>query len=94
MLWMVKRVFWGPENAGPGSGTARLSGDLNIREIAVMAPLVALIFWMGLRPSAFTGASEAGAGRLLESIGAPPAGAPPMAAPHAAPDQTQQEGER
>jgi NADH-quinone oxidoreductase subunit M len=72
MLWMVKRVFWGPENKGPDSGTAHLSGDLNIREIAVMASLAILVFWMGLRPVTFTGASEAASARMLGAIGAPP----------------------
>jgi len=98
MLWMVMRVFWGPENKDAGSGTAHLSHDLNIREIAVMAPLVILIFWMGLRPVTFTGASEAGSARLMEAINAPPARSASLAAqpttPEAAPDQTQQEGEQ
>jgi NADH-quinone oxidoreductase subunit M len=97
MLWMVKRVFWGPENTDHESGTARLPSDLNVREIAVMVPLAVLVFWMGLRPMTFTGASENHAVRLLEAIKAPPAMAPrqfpPPNAPPAALDQTHQECE-
>jgi NADH-quinone oxidoreductase subunit M len=72
MLWMVKRVFWGPENTGPESGTAQLSGDMGIREIAAMAPLVVLVFWMGMRPATFTRASEVGMLRMMKDVGAPP----------------------
>jgi NADH-quinone oxidoreductase subunit M len=72
MLWMAKRVFWGPENPNPGSGTSKLSSDLNSREIAVMASLVILIFWMGLRHVTFTGPSEAAVARMLDETGAPP----------------------
>jgi NADH-quinone oxidoreductase subunit M len=67
MLWMVKRVFWGPENAKPDSGTAHLNDDLNIREIAVMTPLVILIFWMGLHHETFSGSSEACMKQLIDS---------------------------
>jgi len=71
MLWMVKRVFWGPANPNPESGTAHLHADLNSREIAVLVPLVILIFWMGLRPQTFTAASEASVKQLLSQIQAP-----------------------
>ena len=57
MLWMVKRVFWGAANTDEDSGTARLSRDLNGREIAVLVPIVVLIFWMGLQPRTFLAAS-------------------------------------
>jgi NADH-quinone oxidoreductase subunit M len=72
MLWMVKKVFWGPENREPESGTAHLTGDLNIREIAVMAPLAVLVFWMGLHHSTFTDVSETKVMQLLENAQAPP----------------------
>jgi NADH-quinone oxidoreductase subunit M len=73
LLWMVKRVFFGPANASEDSGTAHLHGDLNRREIAVMLPIVVLIFWMGVHPQTFLGQSEAQVGRLLTQMGAPPA---------------------
>ena len=71
MLWMVKRVFWGPENADEGSGTSRLQTDLSAREIAVMVPIVVLIFWMGLHPQTFTTHSEGAVRSLLAEAQAP-----------------------
>ena len=78
MLWMVKRVFWGAENDAPGSGTAHLVGDMGVREIAVMTPLVVLIFWMGLHHATFTKGSEAAVTRLLDWAAAPPARGPAL----------------
>jgi len=71
MLWMVKRVFWGPVNEDPESGTAHLHMDLSPREIAVMVPLVVLIFWMGIHPQTFLGQSEGQVGRGLIQAQAP-----------------------
>jgi NADH-quinone oxidoreductase subunit M len=71
MLWMVKRVFWGPENPDPEGGTAHLHEDMTPREIAVMVPVVILIFWMGIHPRTFLGASEGLVGRALASAQAP-----------------------
>jgi NADH-quinone oxidoreductase subunit M len=80
MLWMVKRVFWGPANAQEDSGTARLHADLDSREIAVMLPIVALIFWMGVHPQTFLASSEAQVGRMLSLAGAPAPAPPPRLA--------------
>jgi NADH-quinone oxidoreductase subunit M len=71
MLWMVKRVFWGPENPDPDSGTHHLETDLNGREIAVLVPLVVLVFWVGLHSKTFMAASEAPVAQLLQAAGAP-----------------------
>ncbi|MDP2786388.1 MAG: proton-conducting transporter membrane subunit, partial [Sulfurimicrobium sp.] len=79
MLWMVKRVFWGPENPSEDSGTAHLHSDLNSREIAVMVPIVILIFWMGLHHQTFTAHSEATVTRMLIDAKAPAARPAPMA---------------
>jgi NADH-quinone oxidoreductase subunit M len=76
MLWMVKRVFWGPVNPDEDSGTAHLHSDLAPHEIAVMLPIVALILWMGLHPRTFTAISEAPVAKLLADAKAP---APRMA---------------
>jgi len=65
MLWMVQRVFWGPANPREDSGTAHLHADLNAREIAVLVPIVVLIFWMGVHPQTFLGHSEGQVGQLL-----------------------------
>ena len=49
MLWMVQRVFYGkiknPKNL--------MLKDLNLREFAYLAPLLILIFWIGLYPNFF-----------------------------------------
>ncbi|MBK9796905.1 MAG: NADH-quinone oxidoreductase subunit M [Holophagaceae bacterium] len=71
MLWMFKRVFWGPENKDEDSGTHHLHADLNAREIAVMLPIVVLIFWMGIHPKTFVAISEAPVAALLLEIKAP-----------------------
>ena len=71
LLWMVKRVFWGPANTDEDSGTAHLHEDLNGREIAVLVPIVAMIFWMGLHPQTFLGASQAPVEQLLKDADAP-----------------------
>ncbi|WP_005031613.1 complex I subunit 4 family protein [Holophaga foetida] len=65
MLWMVKRAFWGAANTDEHSGTAHLTQDLNGREIAVMVPIVVLIFWMGLHPQTFTAISERPVAELM-----------------------------
>jgi len=71
MLWMFKRVFWGPENKDEDSGTHHLQSDLNAREIAVLLPLVVLIVWMGVHPATFVTASEAPVVALLKEAKAP-----------------------
>jgi len=71
MLWMVKRVFWGPVNEAEGSGTSHLHADLNGREIAVMVPIVVLIFWMGIHPQTFLGQSERQVAQALATARAP-----------------------
>jgi NADH-quinone oxidoreductase subunit M len=66
MLWMVKRVFFGEEgelvikykNAGL---------DINRREWFVMAPLIVLIFWMGIFPNHFLQFSKASIDHLMKN---------------------------
>ncbi len=52
MLWLVARVFFGPLRE-PGGHSHHAVRDLSAREIAALAPLVVLIFWIGLFPQHF-----------------------------------------
>jgi len=65
MLWMVKRIFFG----GDGKLIAEAHDDLDIgaREIFVLAPLVILIFWMGIFPNDFMNWSKASVNNLIDN---------------------------
>lgn len=52
MLWLVERVFFGPLKE-PEEAAHHPVSDMNWREFAALAPLVVLIFWIGLRPGDF-----------------------------------------
>jgi NADH-quinone oxidoreductase subunit M len=81
MLWLFQRTMFGtidrPENA--------LMPDLNLREIATFAPLVALAVWIGIYPSPFLRRLEGTVTRVAARVnpGAQPAvaGVPANAAP-------------
>jgi NADH-quinone oxidoreductase subunit M len=49
MLWMVKRVFFGPLEKEENQGLA----DLNGLEWGYLLPMVILAFWMGIYPGTF-----------------------------------------
>ncbi len=49
MLWMFQRVFYGPVRE-----RWRNLHDLTLPELALVLPLVFLIFWVGLRPASLT----------------------------------------
>jgi NADH-quinone oxidoreductase subunit M len=51
MLWLVQRLFYGPESE---MATSRPANDLHFRELAVLWPLAALMLVMGLAPSIWT----------------------------------------
>ena len=66
MLWMVKRVFFG----APGELIQKYAHlDINKREIGVMAPLVVLVFWMGLFPNHFLDWSKASIHHMVANKG-------------------------
>ncbi|HEX9578265.1 MAG TPA: NADH-quinone oxidoreductase subunit M [Myxococcales bacterium] len=46
MLWMVQRVFFGPERKAASHGVA----DLSVREWFTVAPLILAIVWIGFQP--------------------------------------------
>lgn len=66
MLWMFKRVFFGPKGELVSDSHHPLH-DLNAREIAVMIPLVIMVFWMGLFPGSFIDWSKASIDHLINN---------------------------
>ena len=53
MLWMFKKVFFGQAGELVKDQHHHPLKDLSYREILVLAPLVILIFWMGVYPKSF-----------------------------------------
>jgi NADH-quinone oxidoreductase subunit M len=70
MLWMVKRVFFGPKGeivlASENDSHHHLF-DLSLREVLVLAPLIVLIFWMGLFPNQFMNYSKSSVDYLIKN---------------------------
>jgi NADH-quinone oxidoreductase subunit M len=64
MLWMFKRVFFGMPGELVKDEHHPLK-DLNMREIAVLLPLVVMVFWMGLFPNQFLDWSKASVDHLI-----------------------------
>jgi NADH-quinone oxidoreductase subunit M len=58
---MVQRVFWGPTD----SPVVQKMTDITTREFMVVAPLLVLIVWIGVRPGAFLEPMEAAVRLLL-----------------------------
>jgi NADH-quinone oxidoreductase subunit M len=55
MLWLVQRLFYGPESA---MASTQPVNDLGLREIAVLAPLAVLMLAMGVVPNYWLRAIE------------------------------------
>ncbi|MBX3411085.1 MAG: NADH-quinone oxidoreductase subunit M [Pirellulales bacterium] len=54
MLWLVKRVFFGPLHEGGHHGSHQGPiRDMSLHEIAALAPLALFVFWIGLYPKFF-----------------------------------------
>lgn len=68
MLWMFQRVFYGPVPS-----RWRELPDLRPAELALVLPLVVLIFWLGVRPAPFTRAMEQVALQWAQPYAAAPA---------------------
>ena len=66
MLWMVKRVFFGPAGKIVTEWKGK-SLDINTREIAVLVPLVLMIFWMGIFPNHFFKYTEKSIDHLVKN---------------------------
>jgi len=55
MLWMFQRVVWGQVT----NEKNRDLQDLSLREIAIFAPLLLFIIWIGVYPSTFLNKTKA-----------------------------------
>ncbi len=64
LLWLFQRVMLGPIT-NPRNETLR---DMNMREIVVMAPLIAGCFWIGLYPKPVFEILEPPTNRLVERL--------------------------
>jgi len=62
MLWMFQRVVFGPVTHEENRGLV----DLSLRERLVFAPLLLLIFWMGVAPQPFLDRMQPSLDRTLE----------------------------
>ena len=67
MLWLVKRVFFGEVNPVLKEHAHGHSLDINFREGLVLAPLLILIFWMGLFPNHFFHWSQASVDHFVKN---------------------------
>lgn len=66
MLWMFKRVFFGEKGELVKDEHHPLH-DLNLREIVVMAPLLILVFWMGIFPNHFLNWTKSSVDHLVNN---------------------------
>ena len=64
MLWMYQRVIYGEIKHEANRSLTDMSG----REIAVMIPILILMFWIGLHPSTFLRPMDASSAHLLEQV--------------------------
>lgn len=62
MLWLYRRVVFGDLV----KEELKAIRDLGRREIAMFAPLVSVVFWMGVYPESFLGAMRASVDNLIE----------------------------
>jgi NADH-quinone oxidoreductase subunit M len=67
MLWMVQRVFYGKT---PESVEHHMT-DLNLREWVALAPMIALMVWMGVYPQSFLPAVSAQNAQILQVVNKP-----------------------
>jgi NADH-quinone oxidoreductase subunit M len=80
MLWMVQRVAFGV----PSQALLPKLHDLTSREMAILAPLVVLVFVIGLFPNPLLTLMHASVGKVIART-APPAPAPATATPQPKP---------
>jgi NADH-quinone oxidoreductase subunit M len=68
LLRMLQKVAYGGPHNPDHTGVA----DLNLREVLTLAPLLGLVFWIGLQPGPLVRLFAASVGHLLEQTAAAP----------------------
>jgi NADH-quinone oxidoreductase subunit M len=63
MLWLYQRIFFNEVNDKMQGLT-----ELNLREILTLAPMVLLVFWIGLYPNALLSFLHVSVGHLLDQV--------------------------
>ena len=86
MLWLVKRVFFGPLRERKDGHPIH---DLKLREIAALVPLCVVIVWIGVQPKYFLDRMSP----TIDQLTAPAMTAVESAQPPAAPDESQSSDE-
>jgi NADH-quinone oxidoreductase subunit M len=71
MLWLVKRILFGPLREPHPGGSARHEPvhDLKPREIVSLALLAVFMFWIGVKPSTFIDPMEPTLSPIVASVG-------------------------
>ena len=72
MLYLYRRVIFG-KLVKPDLMSMR---DLTPREVAMFAPIILVVFWMGIYPSSFLDVTSASVARLIENYNVALAGGP------------------
>ncbi len=67
LLYMFQRIFMGPLDKPENEALAR--EPLTWKEVVALAPIVILIFWIGLNPQLFFGMMDSSVGDLVAQIG-------------------------
>ncbi|HEY0163839.1 MAG TPA: NADH-quinone oxidoreductase subunit M, partial [Sphingomicrobium sp.] len=77
MLWLYWRIAFGTS----GNADAAAMPDLSAREFWLLAPIAAVVLWMGVYPESFMAPMRADVGRLIERVerAAPPGDSQPTA---------------
>jgi NADH-quinone oxidoreductase subunit M len=77
LLWMVQRVFFGEVTNRKNEAVA----DLNWREVAVLAPLILFIVWIGVFPRPFLSKMETSVGHFIQLVHTQPSARAELLAP-------------
>jgi NADH-quinone oxidoreductase subunit M len=64
LLWLYQRVFWGQVTHEENKKLV----DLNLRELATLAPIVVLCFWIGVYPKPFLAFLHGPAQKIAETV--------------------------